>query len=137
MEDGDLKPSPIPIRLALEKLGVNPHEALMLGDTVDDIVAASKAKVVSCGVMTPQAYAQFIDAQAETGYISSLKAAGATRILKPGVAELLDVIPKNAKFASLKRMATVSRKTKETSIDAEVYIDGTGKSEVDHVSNRS
>jgi phosphoglycolate phosphatase-like HAD superfamily hydrolase len=46
-EDAPLKPSPEPVRVALERLGV-PH-AWMIGDTPDDLVAARAAGVVPIG----------------------------------------------------------------------------------------
>ena len=51
MEDAELKPSPMPVRLALEHLGVT--RAWMLGDTPDDLVAARAAGVVPVGVAPP------------------------------------------------------------------------------------
>jgi histidinol-phosphate aminotransferase len=52
-EDAPLKPSPAPVALALERLGV--ERAWMLGDTRDDIVAAKIAGVVPIGVHTEDA----------------------------------------------------------------------------------
>jgi histidinol-phosphate aminotransferase len=51
MEDAELKPSPMPVRLALERLGVT--RAWMLGDTPDDLVAARAAGVMPVGVAPP------------------------------------------------------------------------------------
>jgi len=51
MEDAELKPSPMPVRLALRHLGVT--RAWMLGDTPDDLVAARAAGVVPVGVAPP------------------------------------------------------------------------------------
>ena len=51
MEDAELKPSPMPVRLALGHLGVT--RAWMLGDTPDDLVAARAAGVVPVGVAPP------------------------------------------------------------------------------------
>jgi len=47
MEDGPVKPSPGPVRLALEQLGVG--RAWMIGDTPDDLAAARRAGVVPLG----------------------------------------------------------------------------------------
>jgi histidinol-phosphate aminotransferase len=47
-EDAPLKPSPKPMRLALQRLGAS--TAWMLGDTVDDIASARAASVVPIGV---------------------------------------------------------------------------------------
>ena len=51
MEDAELKPNPMPVRLALRGLGVT--RAWMLGDTPDDLVAARAAGVVPVGVAPP------------------------------------------------------------------------------------
>jgi len=47
-DDAPSKPDPAPVRLALERLGVD--RAWMVGDTVDDLVAARSADVVPIGV---------------------------------------------------------------------------------------
>ncbi len=51
MEDAPPKPDPAPVRLALEQLGV--QRAWMLGDTPDDIRAASQARVLPLGIVAP------------------------------------------------------------------------------------
>jgi len=51
MEDAEPKPSPKPVRVALEQLGVS--SAWMVGDTPDDVVAARRAGVVPLGVCAP------------------------------------------------------------------------------------
>ncbi len=48
MDDAPAKPSPEPVLLALKKLNVT--RALMVGDTPDDIRAATGAGVVGIGV---------------------------------------------------------------------------------------
>ncbi|TDH66522.1 hypothetical protein CCR75_005799 [Bremia lactucae] len=143
MEDCPPKPSPKPLLLALKALGVEAHHAVMIGDTVDDIVAACKAGTIAYGVLTPQAYAKSILEQrpAEIGIV--LKQAGASMVLHPGLAELLDfVLPidinkplilnasVNDKMNSCDRKATISRQTKETSINVKLFLDGTGKSKI-------
>ncbi len=45
-----MKPDPAPIHLALDKFGVTPEKAVMVGDTLDDILSAKAAGVISCGV---------------------------------------------------------------------------------------
>lgn len=50
-EDAPSKPDPAPVLLALERLGVK--RAWMVGDTVDDLVAARAAGVVPIAVVTP------------------------------------------------------------------------------------
>jgi HAD superfamily hydrolase (TIGR01548 family) len=47
LEDAPPKPHPAPVRLALEQLGV--QRGWMVGDTVDDLVAARAAGIVSMG----------------------------------------------------------------------------------------
>ncbi len=51
MEDAPAKPSPEPVRLALEALGV--RSAWMVGDTPDDIRSARGAGALPIGVMPP------------------------------------------------------------------------------------
>jgi phosphoglycolate phosphatase-like HAD superfamily hydrolase len=51
MEDAPAKPDPTPVRMALERLGV--ERGWMIGDTPDDIVAAAGADVVPLGVVPP------------------------------------------------------------------------------------
>ena len=51
MEDAPRKPDPAPVRLALARLGV--QRAWMVGNTPDDIRAASGASVVPLGVVAP------------------------------------------------------------------------------------
>ena len=48
MEDAPIKPSPEPVKMALELLGVS--RAWMLGDTADDIQAARQASVLPIGI---------------------------------------------------------------------------------------
>lgn len=47
-EDAPMKPDPVPVRLALERIGV--EHAWMVGDTPDDLVAARGAGVLPIGV---------------------------------------------------------------------------------------
>eukprot|EP00640_Fibrocapsa_japonica_P001073 CAMPEP_0113936656 /NCGR_PEP_ID=MMETSP1339-20121228/3505_1 /TAXON_ID=94617 /ORGANISM="Fibrocapsa japonica" /LENGTH=502 /DNA_ID=CAMNT_0000939187 /DNA_START=111 /DNA_END=1619 /DNA_ORIENTATION=+ /assembly_acc=CAM_ASM_000762 len=54
MEDGPPKPDPFPIRRACELLGVDPANALMVGDTPDDIKGAVSAGASAVGVLTPE-----------------------------------------------------------------------------------
>ncbi len=51
MDDGPLKPSPEPMKLALERLRVS--RAWMVGDTPDDIRSARAAGVLPLGVIAP------------------------------------------------------------------------------------
>lgn len=45
------KPNPFPIKLALEKLGL--QEAVYVGDSVDDIIAAKRAGIQAIGCIPP------------------------------------------------------------------------------------
>ena len=67
-EDAAAKPDPAPLRLALERLGI--ERAWMIGDTPDDITSARRAGVVALGIGAPPA-----------GAADALFAAGAARVL--------------------------------------------------------
>ena len=51
MEDAPAKPSPEPVTVAMNTLGV--ERAWMIGDTPDDAVAARNAGVLPIGVVAP------------------------------------------------------------------------------------
>jgi putative hydrolase of the HAD superfamily len=77
-DTGERKPSPRPFLLALERLGVEPHEAIMVGDWVErDIIGAKRV-----GMLT--AFARYGDVfgtqQAEADYVLN------------DIKELLDII---------------------------------------------
>jgi len=144
MEDAALKPSPEPVALALKLLGgVPPAAAIMLGDTVDDVRAAGAAGVAALGVAPPEKAAGAPFAALE----ANLRAAGALRVLAPGCAGLSDYLfpadNEGALFAANmarvkasaggapRREGSSSRVTKETSITARVFLDGTGASDID------
>ncbi|TMW65128.1 hypothetical protein Poli38472_009295 [Pythium oligandrum] len=134
MEDCPPKPSPEPVQLALQKLGVAADEVAMIGDTVDDIIAGVTAGVLGFGVLTPQVHAKSILEQKAPVLEKALEQAGASIVLTPGLGELLDIIPLPATSPSTwdshPRSAVISRVTKETSIDVKLNLDGTGKSKV-------
>lgn len=69
-EDAPLKPDPVPVELAMERLGAS--SAWMLGDTPDDVCAARAAGVIPVGVAAPGASQAMRDA---------LRAAGAARVV--------------------------------------------------------
>ena len=81
MEDAPAKPSPEPVALALEKLGVN--QAWMIGDTPDDIRAARAAGVLPLGVCAPGAD--------EARALEVLTAAGAARTW-PNWSRIMEVL---------------------------------------------
>ena len=114
----------------------------MVGDTPDDIVAAVKAGAVGVGVLTPEEYARKTlsadGAVQAKGMEAPMLKAGAAVVMEPGFAKLLDMFPptdaggserpsKRARTDGGGRVGVVSRATKETSISAEVDLDGTGK----------
>jgi histidinol-phosphate aminotransferase len=82
MEEGPLKPDPAPVRLCLERLGL--ERAWLVGDTVDDIRAARGARVVPIGIPAPG------DDPEETR--SSLFDAGAATVLE-SLDELEELLP--------------------------------------------
>ena len=82
LEDGPNKPDPAPVRLALERLGVS--RAWMIGDTPDDIRAASGAGVLPIGTIAPGG-----DPAANA---TALKPAGAVTILD-NVASITELLP--------------------------------------------
>jgi HAD superfamily hydrolase (TIGR01548 family) len=82
LEDGPNKPDPTPVRLALERLGV--ERAWMIGDTPDDIRAASAAGVLPLGILAPGADVNRTP--------SALEDAGAVAILT-NVSSLLQLLP--------------------------------------------
>jgi HAD superfamily hydrolase (TIGR01548 family) len=97
MEDGPSKPDPYPVQQACILLGIEPTKSVVLvGDTPDDITAAINAGCSGVGVITPEAVqAQQIANQpfdnAPLGI--AMKAAGASYILEPGFAALIDRFP--------------------------------------------
>jgi histidinol-phosphate aminotransferase len=82
MEDGPPKPDPTPVRVALQRLGV--QRAWMLGDTVDDVRAARSAGVIPLGVVAPGTDADHAR--------EHLTAAGAARVLLDPI-DLLELLP--------------------------------------------
>ncbi|KAI9911250.1 hypothetical protein PsorP6_009726 [Peronosclerospora sorghi] len=135
MEDCIPKPSPEPLVLALKALGVRADEAAMVGDTVDDMVAARQAGTRAYGVLTPQVYAKSVLDQTPAPLATVLTQAGADRVLQPGLAELLDVILSTSRtnhslVRTSAREATIERVTNETSIQVKLALDGTGTSKV-------
>eukprot|EP00903_Cladosiphon_okamuranus_P008687 g8323.t1 len=169
MEDGPAKPDPFPVTRAAELLGVSPKDTALVGDTPDDILAAVRAGARGIGVLTPKDHANAIlgsaavpaggAATAAAGVPPSLTAAmleaGASEVLEPGFAQLLDIVPplaaadqstrglapamaaagsstggKGEQTQGVRR-AVISRKTNETAITVDICLDGTGKAEVD------
>ena len=83
LEDGPDKPDPAPVNLARERLGR--RRAWMVGDTVNDILAARAAGVLPLGVVPPgEKFARYPDL---------LTAAGAGRFLNR-LSDLEEVLPR-------------------------------------------
>ncbi len=88
MGEAPSKPDPAPVRLALERLGV--QHAWMLGDTVDDVRAARAAGVVPIGIYAPPAEGDSTEALADATTL--LLRAGAARVL-PSPTMLESLLP--------------------------------------------
>ncbi|OLC71701.1 MAG: hypothetical protein AUH78_17750, partial [Gemmatimonadetes bacterium 13_1_40CM_4_69_8] len=82
MEDAARKPDPAPVRLALTRLGV--RRAWMVGNTPDDVRAATGADVVPLGIVAPG------DDLSATA--AALADAGAARVLSQ-LADLEELLP--------------------------------------------
>ena len=82
LEDGPNKPDPAPVRLALERLGVD--RAWLIGDTPDDIRAAVAAGALPLAILAPEADAEMTK--------RAFMDAGAVAVLK-NVESLLDLLP--------------------------------------------
>ena len=85
MADAAAKPSPAPVRLALDRLGCD--RAWLFGDTVDDVRAARAAGVLPLGVVAPG------EDPVACGH--ALRTAGAARVLNDvtELTDLQDVLP--------------------------------------------
>lgn len=140
MEDGPPKPDPYPCQLAAEQLGVANSATIMVGDTPDDINSAVAAGGYGLGVLTPEGQAKVVmnPSAPPSALVQAMLAAGSLKIMAPGLGELLDFVPPRPVPAPApalaagtgRREATVARATKETSIEATINLDGTGKTNV-------
>ena len=177
MDDAPDKPDPAPVKLALERLGASPGEAMMVGDTPSDVIAAKRAGVQGFGVLTPAAnasmlqhvYGSIVKKKSEENnshddihddiihmpsMVIPLMKNGATAVLLPGLAEMLDLVPpvsgskrrrddavdassssspssSSSSSSNLSsRHGEVHRATKETSIDVVFDIDGEGITDI-------
>ena len=82
MEDGPLKPDPAPVQLARSRLGV--ERAWMVGDTPDDIRAATAAGVLPIGIVAP--------GPNPTASTAALRESGAATVLGT-INDLLELLP--------------------------------------------
>ena len=82
MEDAALKPDPAPVRLAMERLGI--ERAWFVGDTPDDMRAGRAAGVLPLGIVAPE--------EDEATMKQPLLMAGAGRVLD-SLDELFEVLP--------------------------------------------
>jgi len=55
------KPSPLPLLYICEKFNITPNEAIMIGDSKNDIVSANRAKIDSVGVTYGYNYGEDIN----------------------------------------------------------------------------
>lgn len=129
MEDAALKPDPAPTALAMQQLGVERDQVVLIGDTTDDMRSAVAAGAIGIGVLTLDAYAESILARQVASIDPVLRQAGASEVIRPGLADLLDLISDDID-SNPNRIGKVSRRTAETSIQVCLKIDGTGKAKV-------
>ena len=109
MEHGPPKPSPIPVKLACEKLGLDPSVCLMIGDTPDDIKSAVAAGAIGWGVYTPEEDALITLGKSATtdGMYESLMASGAVGVMRAGMSAMLDLLDPVATPSTATRLNSV------------------------------
>ncbi len=81
MEDAPIKPDPAPVRLAMQRLGI--ERAWFVGDTPDDMRAGRAARVLPLGIVAPE--------EDERRMKSALLSAGGGRVLE-SLEELFEVL---------------------------------------------
>jgi phosphoglycolate phosphatase len=67
-----VKPDPIHLRLALQKLGTAPKQAVMVGDHVMDVLGGRAAGTRTLGILTPERPPDFFDEAGPDGVIRAL-----------------------------------------------------------------
>jgi phosphoglycolate phosphatase-like HAD superfamily hydrolase len=67
-----VKPDPLHLHLALERLGVSPADAVMVGDHVMDVLGGKAAGTRTLGVLTPDRPPDFFREAAPDGVIRAL-----------------------------------------------------------------
>lgn len=68
------KPDPLPLIVAMERLGVKPDTTVMVGDSENDIIAAKRAGVFAVGVTWGYNYGEEIAASGPDAVIDDFKA---------------------------------------------------------------
>lgn len=68
------KPDPLPLIVAMERLGVKPDTTVMVGDSENDIIAAKRAGVFAVGVTWGYNYGEEIAASRPDAVIDDFKA---------------------------------------------------------------
>ncbi len=127
------KPSPQGVLKACEALNLPPSNCVMIGDTPDDIRAGKSAGALAYGVLTPEEEAQILLGQINetSGMKQTLLDASADGVLRAGLGELLEIIPRREVSPQRKkRVGEIQRETKETKISVSVDLDGSGKSSI-------
>ena len=66
------KPDPFPVRMALEELGYEPHEALFLGDSPHDITSGNAAGVISVAALWGPFTREQLEPYAPTRYLERI-----------------------------------------------------------------
>ena len=96
MEDGVPKPAPDIVLAACAQLKVDPADAIMVGDTVDDVIAAVAAGSRAVGTLLPDDHAHTVLNNTPASSVPSaatMTEKGAEAIIRPGLADLLDFFP--------------------------------------------
>jgi len=94
MEDGPAKPDKFPFLKACELLSVSPATAVIVGDTPDDIRSGVAAGGAGIAVALPDDDARCTLAKVgleSVGIVKAMVECGAERVIRPGLAELLDL----------------------------------------------
>eukprot|EP01060_Flectonema_neradi_P040114 TRINITY_DN9039_c0_g1_i1.p1 TRINITY_DN9039_c0_g1~~TRINITY_DN9039_c0_g1_i1.p1 ORF type:complete len:239 (+),score=44.35 TRINITY_DN9039_c0_g1_i1:70-786(+) len=97
MEDGPPKPNPFPVAEGCRKLGLEPGNCLMIGDTPDDIISAVSAGAVGVGILLPDDHAKVtlgLVQMSDLPMVQGMKAAGCISIIPPGLTGLLNFVPR-------------------------------------------